>query len=91
DNGSEFVRVADRSFPQTRALIEDGKVVLRTQAEEAEAITSFARGAKDLAATLKGSDADLRRLIMAAPGASEQISGVLRDLDPEIGVVLANL
>ncbi|MFB7597139.1 MCE family protein [Streptomyces sp. NPDC056160] len=91
DNGSEFVRAADRNLPSTTRLLTDGETVLRTQAEEGRAVRDFATGAKELASTLKGSDADLRRLLTVAPDAATQISGVLRDLDPSLGVVLANL
>ncbi|MFF1486773.1 MCE family protein [Streptomyces sp. NPDC058319] len=91
DNGSEFVQAADRALPSTTRLINDGETVLRTQAEEGRAVRDFATGATQLAATLKGSDADLRRLLTVAPDAATQISGVLRDLDPSLGVVLANL
>ncbi|MFI7340277.1 MCE family protein [Streptomyces sp. NPDC050085] len=91
DNGSDFVQAADRALPRTTKLMADGEIVLRTQAEEGQAIKDFASGAKDLAATLKNSDADLRKLIMAAPEAATQLSGVLRDMNPELGVVLANL
>ncbi|MEU7562327.1 MlaD family protein [Streptomyces eurythermus] len=91
DSGDAFLRAADRGLPATTRLLADGETVLRTQAEEARAIRDFAVGAKELARTLKGSDADLRRLLAAAPGAATQVSGVLRDLDPSLGVVLANL
>lgn len=91
DNGSSFVEAADRSLPATTRLIHDGEVVLRTQAEESRAIRDFATGARDLAATLKGSDADLRRLLAVTPDAAGQVSGLLRDLDPSLSVVLANL
>nr|WP_223183221.1 MULTISPECIES: MlaD family protein [unclassified Streptomyces] len=91
DSGSGFVEAADESLPTTIRLIEDGEVVLRTQAEESRAIRDFATGARDLAATLKGSDADLRRLLAVAPDATGQVSGLLRDLDPSLSVVLANL
>lgn len=69
----------------------DGRTVLRTQAEQGEALKGFASGAKELAAQLKGSDTDLRKLIAVAPDATGQISGLLRDLDPSFGVVVANL
>ncbi|MEV6162802.1 MlaD family protein [Streptomyces sp. NPDC052052] len=91
DTSSEFVQAADDALPTNTKLMEDGEVVLRTQAEQGEALKGFASGAKELAAQLKGSDTDLRKLIAAAPGATEQISGLLRDLDPEFGVVVANL
>ncbi|MFF9019875.1 MCE family protein [Streptomyces eurythermus] len=91
DSGDAFLRAADRNLPSTTRLLADGETVLRTQAQEARAIRDFAVGAKELARTLKGSDADLRRLLATAPGAATQVSGVLRDLDPSLGVVLANL
>ncbi|MFE9557488.1 MCE family protein [Streptomyces sp. NPDC006692] len=91
DNGGDFVKAADKALPTTTTLLADGETVLRTQAEEGRAIKTFASGAQQLAATLKGSDTDLRRLIAAAPDAAGQISGLLRDLDPQLGVVLANL
>ncbi|MER5883265.1 MlaD family protein [Streptomyces sp. NPDC001941] len=91
DNGSAFVQAADRALPSTTKLMNDGAVVLRTQAEEAQAIRDFATGARTLATTLKGSDTDLRRLLTVTPDATTQVSGLLRDLDPSLGVVLANL
>ncbi|MFF4242882.1 MCE family protein [Streptomyces sp. NPDC001822] len=91
DTGGEFVEAADEALPTTTKLMADGETVLRTQNEQGEALKGFASGAKELAAELQGSDNDLRRLIAAAPGATEQISGLLRDLDPEFGVVVANL
>ncbi|MBC7271056.1 MAG: MCE family protein [Streptomyces sp.] len=91
DSGSDFVAAADRALPATTRLLTDGETVLRTQAEEADAIRGFADGAEELARTLKGSDGDLRRLLTVAPDAATQISGLLRDVDPSLGVVLANL
>ncbi|WP_234285243.1 MlaD family protein [Streptomyces venezuelae] len=91
DSGSRFVQAADTSLPVTTRLIQDGEVVLRTQADESRAVRDFATGARDLAATLKGSDRDLRRLLAVTPDATGQVSGLLRDLDPSLGVVLANL
>ncbi|WP_329041966.1 MCE family protein [Streptomyces sp. NBC_00178] len=91
DTSGEFVEAADEALPTTTKLMADGETVLRTQSEQGEALKGFASGAKELADELKDSDTDLRRLIAAAPGATEQISGLLRDLDPEFGVVVANL
>ncbi|MEV6399480.1 MlaD family protein [Streptomyces sp. NPDC051907] len=91
DHGDAFVRAADEALPVNTRLMIDAERVLRTQAEQSQALTSFAGGAKELAAQLKGSDADLRRLIAAAPDAAGQISALLRDLEPGLGVVVANL
>ncbi|MEU9603475.1 MlaD family protein [Streptomyces sp. NPDC048057] len=91
DSGDDFVRAADRALPVTIRLIDDGERVLRTQVEQGAALRSFASGTKELAAQLKGSDADLRRLVAAAPEAAGQLTGLLKDLDPSLGVVVANL
>ncbi|MFH8474078.1 MCE family protein [Streptomyces sp. NPDC018000] len=91
DTGSDFVEAADDALPVSTRLMADGETVLRTQAEQGEALKQFASGAEELAAELKGSDSDLRKLIAVAPGATGQISGLLRDLDPSFGVVVANL
>ncbi|MFJ7524860.1 MCE family protein [Streptomyces griseus] len=91
DTSGDFIEAADRSLPVTTRLMTDGERVLRTQAEQGRALKGFASGAKELAAELKGSDADLRRLIATTPDAAVQISGLLRDLDPAFGVVVANL
>ncbi|MFB6985334.1 MCE family protein [Streptomyces sp. NPDC056178] len=91
DTGSDFVQAADDALPVNTRLMADGETVLRTQAEQGEALKGFASGAEQLAAELKGSDDDLRRLIAVAPDATGQISGLLRDLDPSFGVVVANL
>ncbi|WNF30583.1 MlaD family protein [Streptomyces sp. C11-1] len=91
DTGGDFIEAADRALPVTTKLMADGERVLRTQAEQGQALKGFASGAKELAAELKGSDTDLRRLIATTPDAAVQISGLLRDLDPAFGVVVANL
>ncbi|MGW7095609.1 MCE family protein [Streptomyces sp. NPDC054874] len=91
DTSGDFIEAADKALPVTTRLMADGERVLRTQAEQGQALKGFASGARELAAELKGSDADLRRLIATTPDAAVQISGLLRDLDPAFGVVVANL
>ncbi|MEU8666651.1 MCE family protein [Streptomyces anulatus] len=91
DTSGDFIEAADKALPVTTRLMADGERVLRTQAEQGQALKGFASGAKELAAELKGSDSDLRRLIATTPDAAVQISGLLRDLDPAFGVVVANL
>ncbi|MEU6485366.1 MlaD family protein [Streptomyces sp. NPDC046887] len=91
DSGSRFLHSADTAFPDTRRLLIDSRTVLRTQAESSRALAEFADGAQRLARTLKTSDADLRRLIGDAPAAAEQVTALLKDTDPGLSVLLANL
>ena len=91
DSAGDLTQAADAAAPATTQLILDGRTVLRTQREEGEALLSFARSARLLAGQLDRSDVDLRRLITTAPVAATEISGLLRDLDPSLSVLLANL
>ncbi|MFD0855423.1 MCE family protein, partial [Actinomadura adrarensis] len=91
DAQNTFVRAADESFAPTSTLIRDGELALRTQNEEAAALKSFATNARLFAEQLRSSDADLRQLIAVAPQASTEVAGLLRDVDPSLAVVIANL
>ncbi|MEU5837225.1 MlaD family protein [Streptomyces diacarni] len=91
ETGSEFLDSADAAAPETTGLIVDSETVLRTQREEGDALRDFAAGTRELLAQLKESDPDLRRLIARTPGAATQVTGLLRDLDPSLSVLLANL
>lgn len=91
DNSSQFISAADANLPGNTQLMTDARTVLRTQADEGDAIKSFASSADQLAAQLNSSDTDLRRLITAAPGAAGQVTALLRDVGPDLSVVLANL
>ncbi|MGW4110965.1 MCE family protein [Actinosynnema sp. NPDC004786] len=91
DATAEFVATATAHLPQTTRLLTDSATVLRTQVDHAAAIESFADSALLVAARLRAGDGDLRRLIGAVPGASAQVSALLRESGPNLGVVLANL
>jgi phospholipid/cholesterol/gamma-HCH transport system substrate-binding protein len=91
DTGSEFIKAADEALPATTKLLVDAETVLRTQNEESAALKDFAKGAAELADQLKKSDPDLRRLIAQAPDAAGQFTALLRDTDPGLSVMLANL
>ncbi|CCH35173.1 MlaD family protein [Actinosynnema sp. NPDC047251] len=91
DNTRQFTQAATEHLPQTKALINDGLVVLNTQAAQGSAIRSFSTDLKALAEQLKNSDGDLRTLIGISPQAAEQVSALLEETGPNLGVVMANL
>ena len=91
DTSARFISASDAAFPDSKALIRNGQVVLRTQNEMSGAFKSFATNSSLLAAQLRDSDADLRELITAGPGAAAELSGLLHDLDPSLSVLLAHL
>ncbi|TDB79876.1 MCE family protein [Actinomadura sp. KC216] len=91
DTSARFVAASDAAFPDSRALIHNGRAVLRTQNEMSDAFRSFAADSRLLARQLRDSDTDLRKVIASGPGAAGELSRLLDDLDPALGVLLANL
>jgi phospholipid/cholesterol/gamma-HCH transport system substrate-binding protein len=91
DASASFTQAANSNITPTTSLIADGQTVLATQEQETAAIESFGTGAEELAQQLDSSDSDLRRLITDAPLAAEQVTGLLEDNDPNLGLTLANL
>ena len=91
DTSDEFTHDAIAALPQTVSLIRDGRVVLQTQNEQSSAIISFSQDLALLAAQVRSSDPDIRRLIRTAPQFSAQTSGLIQDSGSQIGHLLADL
>ncbi len=91
DTSGSLTRMATDDLPRTQTLINDSQTVLHTQADEANALAAFGRNAELIAQQLDSSDPDLRAVIDNAPGAGAQVSGLLRDNDPSLGDLIANL
>jgi phospholipid/cholesterol/gamma-HCH transport system substrate-binding protein len=91
DSSVAFTETAAAHLPQTVTLLDDGATVLRTQVDSSQALRSFGQNAKLFAGELARSDGDLRALIGTAPQAATQLSALLRDNDPGLAVLLANL
>jgi phospholipid/cholesterol/gamma-HCH transport system substrate-binding protein len=91
DDTDAFTHDAIAALPQTVTLIRDGRVVLQTQNEQSSAIVSFSRDLALLAAQLRSSDPDIRRLIRTAPQLAGQTSGLIRESGSQIGQLLADL
>lgn len=91
DNGTSFLNAAQKSLPSSTALLNNSTTVLATQADEGSALTSFTQSLQALAGQLASSDTDLRNLIIAAPQAATQVDELLRQVNPSLSVLLANL
>lgn len=88
---SDFTKAASADLPNTIELMNNSATVLRTQNAESGALVSFSHSMEKFAHQLASSDPDLRKLIAATPGAAQQVAGLLRDNDPSLSVVIANL
>lgn len=91
DTSATLTQAASQDIPQTTKLIDDGRTVLATQADETQAIESFGRSASLLAGQLAASNTDLNNLIVNAPLAGAQVAGLLQDNGITLGAVIANL
>ena len=91
DNGDQFIQSASHAMPDLTNLLKNSQTVLKTQADEGAALTSFAHSAKTLATQLDASDRDFVNLVAAAPQAAGEVDKLLHQLDPNLSVLLANL
>ncbi|MEU8300325.1 MCE family protein [Micromonospora sp. NPDC048909] len=91
DAGDALLSDATARLPETLALIRDGRTVLSTQAESAEALRRWSAGLAALAETVRDADEDLRRLLADGPPAGAELRALLRGLDPTVGTLLGNL
>jgi phospholipid/cholesterol/gamma-HCH transport system substrate-binding protein len=91
DSGNALVESASEALPETVALIEDSRTVLKTQADQGSAIKAFSRDLASLTEQLKSSDGDLRRLIGNATPAAVEINSLLKSTESSVPVLLANL
>src|SRR3954451_11128418 len=90
DNGTAFIDEASAHTAATRALLDDGLTVLRTQEGQSENIRSFSRDLARITDTLRTSDADLRTTLSDTPPAAREIDRLLTDLEPTLPVLLGN-
>ena len=91
DSTHSFIGAATEHMPQLTRLVADSATVLHTQNDEAAALSQFGVNAKLIADQLQSSDADLRSLIGTVPQLSVQVSQLIKDTDPSLGVLIANL
>lgn len=91
DDSDNLLATANSDLPETVKLLEDGQTVLSTQQASASDIREWARSLAELTSTIRASDPDLRTILKDAPPAAEQVSGLLQDIDPQIGTLLGNL
>ncbi|WP_433606752.1 MCE family protein [Prescottella agglutinans] len=91
DSLGRFTETANEALPQTLALISDGRTVLDTQAEQSGAIRQFSDGLEQVAAQLKSSDPDVRRLIGTGTDASDSLGKVVANSGDALTANLTNL
>lgn len=91
DSGSEFIGQALEHQDATIGLLDSGQQVLKTQQAHAGDIRAFARGLKQVTASLKQADPDLRSLLQGGPATLTQVKSLVDGLNPVLPVFISNL
>lgn len=87
----DFQEAADDNFLVSASLIRNSGQVLRTQEEAGAAMAAYSNDLSLFADTLADSDADLRVLLANTPGATQEVSLLLRDVGGPLGMLMSNL
>ncbi|WP_170312863.1 MCE family protein [Prescottella subtropica] len=90
DSLNALTREASDALPRTLDLVSGGRTVLGSQAEQSSAIRSFSADLDTLAAQLRSSDPDVRRLIGAGTHAAGAVGALVRDSGADLTTVLTN-
>ncbi len=86
---NSFTEEASENLPQTLGLITDSVTVLGTQSEQSSAIRDYSTDLDRIAAQLKQSDPDVRRLIGTATSASDESGDFIAKGGDDIASLLA--
>ncbi|KRB80398.1 hypothetical protein ASE01_02695 [Nocardioides sp. Root190] len=89
DSGSDLIDTADANFEPTADLVRDIGPVLGTINGEADAITRLTHNLDQVTAELRAGDGDLRALLAAGPGFSDETLAFIDDLSVSLPVLLA--
>lgn len=91
DGANSLTTAATEHLPQTTGLIANSDVVLRTQQQQSDRIRQFSTGFRRIAAQLKKSDPDVRRVIARAPRVAGQVDTFLHNSGDDLGALISNL
>ncbi|GAB3068185.1 MCE family protein [Pedococcus soli] len=91
DSGDALTQAATEALPETKKLLDDGRIVLDTQRDTSGQVKTFAKNFADLADTLKASDGDLRLVLDRGVVASTELEALIRDNKGNLAALLANL
>jgi len=90
DGAGAFTEAATAHLPQTVGLLVNAQTVLNTQREQSADVLEYSRGLRLIAAQLKESDPDLRRVIDETPGLAEQVRSLLHHAGSPLADVVRN-
>jgi len=90
DAGNRLTREATQALPETVRLIDDGRIVLRTQLDGAEHLRTTVTGFADVADALRLADPDLRVILDRGALAVGELDDLIRDNKQDLAALIAN-
>jgi phospholipid/cholesterol/gamma-HCH transport system substrate-binding protein len=90
DGASGFTETATAHLPQTEGLLRNSQTVLATQRDQSADILEFSHGLHGIAAQLRKSDPDTRRIIEDTPELAEQVERLLDDAGEPLADLVRN-
>ena len=90
DGAGGFSQTATAHLPQTVGLLDSAQTVLNTQREQSADVLELSRGLRQIAAQLKDSDPDLRRIVDDAPELADQVRWLLDHAGQPLSDVVRN-
>jgi virulence factor Mce-like protein len=90
DSNKKILAALNDTYPETIALLNNGRTVLDTQVDEGSVFREFSHNLASLTAELKRDDPDVRKFLNVTPGALDQGQDLLDRLQPTLPTLLAN-
>ena len=90
DGAGAFTQTATEHLPQTLGLLGTVQTVLNTQREQSADVLEYSRGLRQIAARLKESDPDVRRIIDDSPELADQVERLLDHAGQPLSDVVRN-
>lgn len=91
DNSDVILKAADRSLPETIALLRNGGTVLKTQDGQADLIADYVADLADLSGVVAGGDERIGRILVDGTRAARELRVLATELAPALPVLLANV
>ncbi|WP_119728419.1 MCE family protein [Thermomonospora amylolytica] len=91
DDTDRLLRTAEESYPDTEALLTNGRTVLNTQRQMGGHIRQFSRNLNVLTTQLRRDDDALRTVLDRGVPFTAETRRLIDDLSPTLPVLLANL
>jgi virulence factor Mce-like protein len=90
DSNKRIIEALDKTYPETIALLNNGRTVLDTQVDEGPTFKRFSHDLASLTTEIKNGDHDLRSVLNTTPGTLDQGNDLFERLEPTLPTLLAN-